>query len=355
MGMTSAGHFYEGKGPACDQVLLSVVIPCYNEEDGIDQMYARVTAVCRQEFGDDYEFLLVNDGSRDATWQKILALTDHDPRVVGVNLSRNHGHQLALSAGLEVCSGQRILIMDADLQDPPELLPDMLRAMDAGADVVYGQRTQRHGETAFKRLTAALFYRLLDSLVDIKIPVDTGDFRLISRRSLEVLKAMPEKHRFVRGMVSWIGFNQVPLPYERQERFAGKTKYPLSKMVRFAVDAITSFSVTPLRLASLMGCVCSFFGFIALFYTLTSWLQGRTAPGWTSVMTVIIFLGSAQLLVNGILGEYLGRLYIETKQWPLFIIDRVVRSELAAQTADASDLVVPFGNPVVSSQHDIPH
>jgi len=160
---------------------------------------------------------------------------------------------VALSAGLEVCSGQRILIMDAHLPDPLELLPDMLRAMDAGADVVYGQRTQRHGESAFKRITASLFYRLLESLVDIKIPVDTGDFRLMSRRSLEVLKAMPEKHRFVRDMVSWIGFNQVPLPYERQERFAGNTKYPLSKMIRFAVDAITSFSVTPLRLASIMG------------------------------------------------------------------------------------------------------
>jgi polyisoprenyl-phosphate glycosyltransferase len=339
MGMASAGHVYESEVHGCDRVQLSVVIPCYNEEDGIEKLYERVTAVCRQEFGDDYEFLLVNDGSRDATWQKILALTDQDPRVVGVNLSRNHGHQLALSAGLEVCSGQRILIMDADLQDPPELLPDMLHAMDAGADVVYGQRTQRHGETAFKRITASLFYRLLESLVDIKIPVDTGDFRLMSRRSLEVFKAMPEKHRFVRGMVSWIGFKQVPLPYERQERFAGDTKYPLSKMIRFAIDAITSFSVTPLRLASFMGCFCSLCGFIALFYTLISWMQGRTVPGWTSVMTVIIFLGSAQLLVNGILGEYLGRLYIETKQRPLFIIDRVVRSELSAQTVHESDWV----------------
>ena len=337
MGMASAGHFYESEGQVGDQVQLSVVIPCYNEEDGIDKLHERVTAVCRQEFGDNYEFLLVNDGSRDATWHKILALTDQDPRVVGINLSRNHGHQLALSAGLSVCLGQRILIMDADLQDPPELLPDMLRTMDAGADVVYGQRTRRHGETAFKRLTASLFYRLLESLVDIKIPVDTGDFRLMSRRSLEVLNSMPEKHRFVRGMVSWIGFNQVPLPYERQERFTGDTKYPFSKMLRFAIDAITSFSVTPLRLASLMGCVCSLFGFIALFYTLISWLQGRAVPGWTSVMTVIIFLGSAQLLVNGILGEYLGRLYIETKQRPLFIIDRVVRSELTTQAADTTD------------------
>jgi dolichol-phosphate mannosyltransferase len=227
--------------------------------------------------------------------------------------------------------------MDADLQDPPELLPEMLHVMDQGADVVYGQRTQRHGETAFKRITASLFYRLLESLVDIKIPVDTGDFRLMSRRSLEVLKAMPEKHRFVRGMVSWIGFNQVPLPYERQERFSGETKYPLSKMIRFAIDAITSFSVTPLRLASIMGCFCSFCGFIALSYTLISWMQGRAVPGWTSVMTVIIFLGSAQLLVNGILGEYLGRLYIETKQRPLFIIDRVVRAELSAHTENESE------------------
>ncbi len=189
--------------------LLSVVVPCFNEFESIDELYHRVTAVCQKEVGDSYEFLLVNDGSQGLTWAKIIALSDCDPHVIGVNLSRSHGHQLTLSTGLSVCSGKRVLILDTDLQDPPELLPDMMWLMNGGPDVVYGQRVKRQGESLLKRTTAAVFYRLLGRLVDIEIPVDTGDFRLISRRACDLLNKMPEHHRFVRGMVSWIGLNDL--------------------------------------------------------------------------------------------------------------------------------------------------
>jgi dolichol-phosphate mannosyltransferase len=306
---------------------LSVVAPCYNEAGCLDQLHARLTQVCTKEIGkDDYEIVLVDDGSSDSTWRAIQALVEKDPHVVGIALSRNHGHQLALSAGLTVCRGQRILIIDADLQDPPELLPDMMGLMDQGADVVYGQRQSREGESWFKKVTAKLFYRLFDQLVDFDIPLDCGDFRLISRRALDVLNSMPEHHRFVRGMVSWIGFNQVPLYYERQARYAGSTSYPFTKMLRFAFDAITSFSVRPLRLASYLGMMFGLLSLAALIYTLIGWALGQTVVGWTSVMTVILLLGSAQLIVIGVVGEYLGRLCLEAKSRPLFIIDRIARS-----------------------------
>jgi polyisoprenyl-phosphate glycosyltransferase len=207
---------------------LSVVTPCFDEDESIAELHARVTAVARRIVGADYEFVLVDDGSRDATWARMVELSAQDPNVVAVKLSRNYGHQLALTAGLRVCRGERIFILDADLQDPPELLPDMMARMDAGADVVYGLRSERVGETSFKQATAKLFYRVLRHLVDIEIPLDAGDFRLMSRRALDVLNRMPEHHRFVRGMVSWIGFRQEPLPYARSARFAGTTKYPLS-------------------------------------------------------------------------------------------------------------------------------
>lgn len=314
---------------------LSVVVPCYNEEDGLAELHRRVTEVCRACVGEDYEFVLVNDGSRDGTWAQIAALAAKDPRIVGVSLSRNYGHQLALSAGLSICVGERILIIDADLQDPPELLPQMMRMMDDGADVVYGQRAVRHGETWFKTASASLFYRMLDRLVEIKIPLDTGDFRLMSRRALDVLNSMPEQHRFIRGMVSWIGLKQVPLLYKRDERFAGETKYPLKKMVRFAIDAITSFSIQPLRLASLFGFLFGLLGLLGTLYALGSWMLGHTVEGWTSVILVVLVLGSVQLFVAGVSGEYLGRLYMEAKRRPLFVIDQVLRHDRAIAQSDS--------------------
>ncbi len=256
-------------------------------------------------------------------------LADGDPHLLAINLSRNHGHQLALTAALTFARGERILIIDADLQDPPELLPEMMRLMDEGADVVYGQRRQRHGETPFKTLTAKLFYRLLGHLTDVRIPMDTGDFRLMSRRSLDILNAMPEQSRFVRGMVSWIGLNQVPLLYDREPRFAGQTKYPLFRMMRFALDAITGFSIVPLRVASILGMVMGVTSVTMLSYTLGSWAFGRTVEGWTSLTTIVLTVSSVQLLVLGILGEYVGRLYMQSKGRPLFIIDTAYSSARA--------------------------
>jgi polyisoprenyl-phosphate glycosyltransferase len=312
-------------------VRLSVVVPCYREEGGLVELHRRITAAATTAVGQSYELVLVNDGSPDGTWAGMCALSETDARVVAVNLSRNHGHQLALSAGLSLARGERILMLDADLQDPPELLAEMMRLMDTGADVVYGKRSRRHGEGLFKRATAALFYRLLGLISDTRIPQDTGDFRLMSRRALEVLNAMPESHRFVRGMVSWVGFKQVALEYERQPRHVGSTGYPLRKMIRLALDAITGFSTRPLRIASLLGMVFGALGGIGILYSLGSWISGNVVPGWTSVMVAVLTVGGIQLVVLGIIGEYLGRLYLEAKRRPLFIIEEVrTRDAIAA-------------------------
>jgi len=323
------GHTGEISGPGQPGLRLSVVTPCYNEEESLDELHRRTSAACCASVGTDYEIVLVNDGSRDQTWMRMVLLAERDPHVVAVKLSRNHGHQLALSAGLSVCGGERVLVLDADLQDPPELLAPMMARMDAGADVVYGQRIKRMGETAFKRLTARVFYRLFRRMVDIEIPLDAGDFRLMSRRAVDILNRMPEHHRFIRGMVGSIGFRQEPMPYERAARFAGKTKYPLSKMVRFALDAITGFSIKPLRFASWLGLGSGMAGLLLVLYVLSSWIGGRAVEGWTSVMIVILMLGSSQLLVLGLIGEYLGRLYLEAKNRPLFIIESTLRGARA--------------------------
>lgn len=313
-------------------VALSVVAPCYNEEAGLVELHRRVTAVCRKITSDSYEIVLINDGSRDGTWSKIRTLAHSDPHVVGVNLARNHGHQLALSAGLTVCRGDRVLAIDADLQDPPELLGEMMRMMDEGADVVYGQRSARGGETWLKTRTAHVFYRLMSQLSDIEIPLDTGDFRLMSRRALDILNAMPERNRFIRGMVSWIGLRQVPIFYSRHPRFAGSTSYPFGKMFLLAIDAITGFSVVPLRLAAFGGVALGVLGVLSLLWVIVDWAMGNVVRGWTSVMSIVLIIGSVQLLVLGIFGEYLGRMFFEVKRRPLFIIDEVV---VAADSAMA--------------------
>lgn len=312
---------------------LSIVVPCFNEAQGLHELHRRVTNACRDVVADNYEIVLVDDGSSDETWHRITSISKGDVRVAGVRLSRNYGHQVALSAGLTIARGDRILILDADLQDPPELLSEMMSLMDRGVDVVYGQRSARTGETRFKKLTASVFYRLLEKLVDVKIPVDTGDFRLMSRRALDVLNSMPEQHRFIRGMVSWIGLRQEPLIYERAARYAGSTKYPLTRMVRFAFDAVTGFSTQPLRLASYLGMLVGLFGLLLLIYVGIGWFRGKVVEGWTSLMVVVVSLASAQLMVIGIMGEYVGRLYVEAKRRPLFVIDEVIRSRAMAQNA----------------------
>ncbi|MFC7500128.1 glycosyltransferase family 2 protein [Enterovirga sp. GCM10030262] len=303
---------------------LSIVIPCYNEEACLAELHRRVGNAARVAVGDSYEIVLVNDGSRDASWAAMEDLAHGDRRVVAINLSRNHGHQLALTAGLDLCSGERILIIDADLQDPPELLPAMMAEMDAqGADVVYAVRRARAGETAFKKATAKLFYRLLSRMTDVEIPVDAGDFRLMSRRSLDALLSLPEQARFIRGMVAWVGFRQVPIAYDRAERYSGMTKYPLAKMVSFALDAVTGFSTAPLRMASHVGLWLVLASVLLLLYIAFGWLSGGTVPGWTSLMFVVVVLGAVQMFVLGLIGEYLGRLYIESKRRPLYIVSDI--------------------------------
>lgn len=313
-----------------DRIRVSIVAPCYNEAENLREFHRRASAAAVMALGDghrasEYEIVLVDDGSRDATWEAISGLAAADPRVVGVRLMRNHGHQLAATAGLSLARGERVLLIDADLQDPPELLAAMWRTMDReGAEVVYGQRTRREGETMFKRATAAGFYRLLGRLSGTPIPRDTGDFRLMSRRVVDALAAMPERQRFIRGMVSWVGGRQVPLPYERHARHAGATGYPLRKMVAFAVDAITSFSTAPLRLASWLGVAAAGLAVPLLAYTLWRWAQGGTVAGWSSTMAAITLFGAVQLIVLGILGEYVGRLFQEVKARPLFLVDTVL-------------------------------
>jgi polyisoprenyl-phosphate glycosyltransferase len=305
-------------------VRLSIVAPCFNEAAGLVEFHRRVTAAAVLAAGLSYEIVLVNDGSRDATWDVMMDLAADDPRLVAVNLSRNYGHQIALTAGLQACRGDRVLIIDADLQDPPELLPHMMAMMDDGAEVVYGQRRAREGETRFKTWTAALFYRLLRRLVDIDMPLDTGDFRLVTRRACDVLNSMPEQFRFVRGMMSWMGFVQVPIVYDRDPRFAGATGYSLAKMVRFALDAITGFSTVPLRLASYMGLGMAALSLAMIAYTILGWASGAAVAGWTSLTAIVLIIGSTQLLVLGMFGEYLGRLYMEAKRRPLYVVESVV-------------------------------
>lgn len=306
---------------------LSIVVPCYNEEESLVELHRRVTETCLRYFGHSYELILVNDGSKDDTWKMMVALSENDTNLVAVNLSRNHGHQLALSAGLQISRGERVFMLDADLQDPPELLPKMMARMDCGFDVIYGKRIKRQGESAFKKTTAYAFYRLLNRIVEIEIPQDTGDFRLMSRKAVNILNSMPEHYRFIRGMVSWIGMRQEAFCYERDKRFAGDTKYPLVKMLRFATDAITGFSTGPLRFASYLGFCFGFATLILMLYVFIQYLNGNNIEGWTSLAIIILSLGTVQLFVAGVMGEYLGRLYIQSKQRPMFVIQEIVCSE----------------------------
>ncbi len=317
---------------------LSVVVPCYNEEAGIGELVRRVIAVCEKLVANDYELILVNDGSADRTWSEILRLSQQHAVIVGVNLARNHGHQLALTAGLSLAKGDRIFIIDADLQDPPELLAEMMKQLDSGADVAFGQRIQRDGETTFKKLTASVFYKVLRHLADAPIPTDTGDFRLMDRRVLDVLLSMPEQHRFVRGMIAWIGFRQVGVPYRRDARFAGTSNYPLRKMVRFAMDAITGFSVAPLRISFYLGIGSVVVAFLVGLFAIYSWLVLQTLHGWTSLVIIVLSFGSMQMFCLAIMGEYIGRTYMQTKQRPLFVIESIhVAGAESAQTEASHD------------------
>lgn len=309
------------------QELISIVIPMYFEEKVAEECYSRLTAVAKESIP-KYELVFVNDGSRDKTLEILERLAKSDKHVKVISLSRNFGHQVAVTAGICKAKGDAIVVIDADLQDPPELIPKMIKLWKNGYDVVYARRKKRDGETWFKLATAKVFYRVLNKMTNVKIPMDTGDFRLIDRKVAEVFKNMPEKNRFVRGMMSWIGFKQIPIEYERNERFAGETKYPLHKMIKFALDGIFSFSSKPLKLVEYIGLWTVLIALGIFVYSVISKLtgMGNLVSGWTSIMTTVTFLGGVQLLSVGILGEYIARIYDESKGRPLFIIDREINT-----------------------------
>ncbi|HZY95941.1 MAG TPA: glycosyltransferase family 2 protein [Candidatus Cybelea sp.] len=310
---------------------LSLVVPLYNEAGNVATLLERIGAVTlalRETF--DFEIVLVNDGSTDGTLAAIRTEMRRRPHIVLVNLSRNFGHQLAATAGLEIARGDAVVLMDGDLQDPPELIEAFARKWREGYDVVYAVRRARPGESRFKLLTARAFYRIFKRLTKVPIPLDSGDFRLMSRRVVEALRRSPERHRFLRGMVTWVGFNQVAVEYDRDPRYAGKTKYPLPKMIRFAMDGITSFSDIPLRFASYFGftvsAVAFIYALIVIGFKLFSLNPPGYTPGWASTIVAVLFLGGVQLISLGILGEYLGRVYDEVKGRPLYLISDIERS-----------------------------
>ena len=301
--------------------LLSIVIPCFNEEEVIGETIRRLQAFCAGVQDLEVELIFVDDGSRDRTRELLRAFAQVDPRVKLLGFARNFGHQIAVSAGIDAAGGDAVVLIDADLQDPPEVVHEMVAKWREGYDVVYGTRTERPGESAFKLATARGFYRLLNRLSDVPIPLDTGDFRLMSRRVVDTLKSMPERDRFVRGMVSWVGFRQTALPYRRALRFAGTSKYPLRKMLRFATDGILSFSIKPLQMSITMGLAAAALSMTGIAYALflriftNVWVEG-----WTALMIAVLFIGGVQLICVGILGEYVGRIYNEVKRRPLYVV-----------------------------------
>jgi dolichol-phosphate mannosyltransferase len=300
----------------------SIVVPIWNEEEVIPELYRRVTAMM-DSTGESWELICVNDGSRDRSLQLLLDLHAHDPRVKVLEFSRNFGHQIAISAGADFAQGDAVIVMDADLQDPPEVVQRMIDHWRQGYEVVYAVRATRHGETKFKLWTASLFYRLLQRITDIHIPLDAGDFRLMDRRVVIAMRSLREQHRFMRGLSSWVGFRQIGIEYERAERYAGETKYPLAKMVRLATSAITGFSHVPLQLATYVGFGLASISLIAILITVVLRLSGSSFfLGQATTLVSVLFLGGVQLIFLGIIGEYLGRIYDEVKHRPLYIVSR---------------------------------
>ncbi|MBO9670070.1 MAG: glycosyltransferase family 2 protein [Sphingobium sp.] len=313
---------------AQDKKLISLVIPCYNEQEVIGETLGRLAQLCKSLHDYAFEIICVDDGSRDKTYALLRAAAETMPGLRIVKFSRNFGHQIAVTAGIDAAGGDAVVLIDADLQDPPEIVSQMIAKWEEGFDVIYGVRTSRAGESAFKQVSARGFYRFLNTLSEVPIPLDTGDFRLMSRPVVDVLKSMPERHRFVRGMVAWIGFKQTALPYERAERFAGESKYPLRKMVRFAMDGILSFSIKPLRLAVGLGLTSAAVAMVGIAYALALRIFSSVwVEGWTALMIAVLFMGGVQLLSLGIIGEYIGRIYSEVKRRPLYVVDEKVGFE----------------------------
>ena len=315
---------------------LSVVVPCFNEQEVVNACHKELTRVLAGAVS-SYEIIFVNDGSRDATMGALRALFESDPHVRVVDLARNFGHQRAVSAGLEYAAGRAVAIMDVDLQDPPEVLLQMVDLWRKGYEVVYGVRSARPGESWFKLTTARLFYRIMNSLSDTPVPLDAGDFRLLDRRAVDAMLRMREQHRFLRAMSSWIGFRQYGLPYERAPRLAGVTKYPLRKMLTLAVDGVLSFTVVPLRMVSVMGLCTALLASLGIIYALILRLFTRIwVPGWTLLFIAMLFLGGIQMVSLGVVGEYIGRIYTEVKQRPLYLVREVLSRESATAPARAA-------------------
>jgi dolichol-phosphate mannosyltransferase len=317
--------------------LVSVVVPVYNESEVIGAFYDRATEALTSLDGCTYEIVFIDDGSRDDSYAQLSSFVACDEHVRVLKFSRNFGHQIAITAGIDHARGDCVVIIDADLQDPPELIASMVQQWRDGFDVVYAVRAERDGEGAMKLMTASAFYRLLGRLTNIQIPANVGDFRLMSRRVVDQLKQLREKDRFVRGLVSWVGFKQTGVLYKRDARQAGETKYPYRKMIKFAFDGITSFSTAPLKLATWTGYASAVLAVLYLMYVLVFWFLGLTVPGFATIMVAMLFLGSVQLICLGILGEYLGRVFNEVKPRPMYIIEEDLAFKPAASetTVDA--------------------
>ncbi|MGI9091327.1 MAG: glycosyltransferase family 2 protein [Gemmatimonadaceae bacterium] len=327
-----------------EKILLSVVVPCYNEEEVLGETHRRLTQVLSQPGMPRFELIYVDDGSRDTTPLLLRGLQQVDERVRVVLLSRNFGHQLAVSAGMEDARGDAVVLIDADLQDPPEVIVTMLDRWVEGYHVAYGQRVDRAGETAFKVGTAKLFYRLLNRLTETEIPLDTGDFRLMDRKVIDAIASMPERDRFVRAMVSWVGFRQIAVPYQRSPRFAGESKYPLKKMIRFAFDGITSFSRAPLTMAAYLGTTSAALALFGILYAVGMRLfTNEWVTGWTLLFIAVLFMGGVQLICLWLIGEYVGRIFGEVKRRPLF----VVQERLGGEKSRSATLPVTFPHPAL--------
>ena len=305
---------------------VSVIIPMYYEEDVVEECYRRIKNVLINIQDYEHEIVFINDGSKDKTLELLENIAEQDKSVKIISFSRNFGHQAAVTAGIKYVTGDAIVIIDADMQDPPELIPDMLRLWEQGNEVIYGKRKTRKGESHFKLLTAKMFYKTLNALSDIEIPKDTGDFRLVDRKVIDVINQMPEHNKFLRGLFSWVGFKQIPYEYERKERIAGKTKYPLKKMLKLASDGIISFSTKPLKIVGALGMVSILISIILLVYALISYIfkLNTLTAGWTSIMVTVTFFAGIQLVSVWLISEYIARIYDETKRRPEYIVDKKI-------------------------------
>jgi len=308
---------------------ISVVVPMYYEEEVAKECYTRLKNVLEKIENYNYEIIFINDGSKDKTLEILKEIAEENENVKIISFSRNFGHQCAVTAGLRYVTGDAIVIIDADLQDPPELIPEMIKLWEEGNEVIYGKRKSREGESRFKLLTASMFYKTLNALSDVEIPKDTGDFRLVDRKVVEVINSLPEHNKFLRGLFSWVGFKQKAYEYERKERYAGKTKYPLKKMLKLAQDGIFSFSIKPLKIVGAMGILSVIISIMLFVYAVLSYAfdWNNLVPGWTSLMVTMTFIGGMILISLWMIGEYIGRIYDETKRRPEYIIDETINIE----------------------------